>query len=55
MKQNVSLIILIAGNGSRMNSNTTKQMINLLGKKIFIRTLERFVHQNFLDEILFSL
>lgn len=52
MKQKVALIILIAGNGSRMNSDITKQMMSLSGEKIFIRTLERFVNQKFLDEIL---
>jgi len=52
MDYKASLIILIAGSGSRMNSDLTKQMMNLSGEKIFLRTLERFINRDFLSDIL---
>ncbi len=35
-------IILAAGKGERMNSNVTKQKINILGKSVLRRTIEAF-------------
>lgn len=47
----VSVIIAAAGSGSRMNHTEKKQFIELAGKPILIRTLEKFNDHKEIDEI----
>ena len=50
-KHFVTAIILAAGNGSRMNSDTTKQRITLLGESILKRTVRTFASSSLIDHI----
>ena len=50
-KHYVTAIILAAGNGSRMNSDTTKQRITLLGESILKRTVNSFAKTPLIDHI----
>ncbi|WP_433779247.1 2-C-methyl-D-erythritol 4-phosphate cytidylyltransferase [Flavobacterium anhuiense] len=44
-------IILAAGSGLRMNSNTPKQFLRIKGKPLFIYSLELFDKSEFIDKI----
>ncbi len=45
-------IIVAAGNGSRMNSNVTKQMLDLCGIPVVIRSVIPFEESEYIDEII---
>ncbi|MGL5255745.1 MAG: 2-C-methyl-D-erythritol 4-phosphate cytidylyltransferase [Proteocatella sp.] len=49
----VSAVIVAAGKGTRMNhsSNLSKQYIDILGKTVVLRTLEKFIKSEVIDEI----
>ena len=48
-----SAVIVAAGKGTRMkyNPNISKQHIDILGKSVVLRTLEKFVEADSVDEI----
>lgn len=48
-----SVVIVAAGKGTRMNhsSNLSKQYIEILGKTVVLRTLEKFIESEVIDEI----
>lgn len=48
-----SAVIVAAGRGTRMkhSSNLSKQYIDILGKTVVLRTLEKFVKSDVIDEI----
>lgn len=48
-----SVVIVAAGRGTRMkhSSNLSKQYIDILGKTVVLRTLEKFVKSEVVDEI----
>ena len=48
-----SAVIVAAGRGTRMNhsSNLSKQYIEILGKTVVLRTLEKFIESEVIDEI----
>ncbi len=48
----VSAVIVAGGNGSRMNSLATKQMMMLCGMPVIIRTLAAFEASDYIDEII---
>lgn len=50
-KTNVSLVVVAAGKGTRMNMNINKQYINVGGIPILARTLNVFDALNCIDEI----
>lgn len=50
-KHFVTAMILAAGNGSRMNSDRTKQQITLLGESILKRTVKTFSSSDMIDHI----
>ena len=50
-KHFVTAVILAAGNGSRMDSNITKQRITLLGESILRRTVKAFESCSLIDQI----
>lgn len=45
-------IILAGGSGSRMNSDTTKQMLDLCGKPMIVYSLLAFEASDYIDEII---
>lgn len=47
----VSAVIVAGGSGSRMQSDTTKQMMPLCGKPVIVHTLEAFQASDYIDEI----
>ncbi len=47
-----SAIVVAAGIGSRMNSDTTKQLMDVGGEPIVVRTLKQFEKCNDIDEII---
>ena len=51
-KTYVSAVILAAGNGSRMNSDVTKQWLNLDGKPVFVHSLLAFQNCRRINEII---
>ena len=51
-KPYVTAVILAAGSGSRMNMETTKQRITLLGESILRRTVKVFANSSEIDHIL---
>ena len=46
-----SAVVLAAGSGSRMNSDTTKQLMELCGKPLFVHSLLAFQKCKYIDEI----
>ena len=48
-------IIVAAGSGSRFNSETPKQFLNLAGKPVIVHTIERFEAAPSVDEIILVL
>jgi 2-C-methyl-D-erythritol 4-phosphate cytidylyltransferase len=48
-------IIVAAGTGSRFKSDTPKQFLDLAGKPVIVRTLERFQHAESIDSIVLVL
>ena len=48
----VSVIIVAAGLGKRMKSNINKQYLLLKDKPIVARTIEKFEHNEYIDEII---
>ncbi len=48
----ITAILLMGGTGERFGSSLPKQFHRLAGKKIYLHTLERFLHSHLFDEIL---
>lgn len=50
----VSVVIVSAGKGTRMknNNNISKQHIDIFGKSIIVRTIEKFFYLNSINEII---
>ncbi len=48
----VSLLLLLSGKGDRFQSDIPKQFHTLLGKKIYLHTLDTFYELNVFDEII---
>ena len=50
----VSVVIVSAGKGTRMKNvaNISKQHIDILGKSVIVRTVEKFLNLNYIDEII---
>jgi len=48
----ITAILLMGGEGKRLQSTTPKQLHRLSGKKIYLHTLERFVQTQLFQEIL---
>ena len=46
MRKKITAIVLAAGKGSRMNSNTPKQYLTLLGKPVLFYSLQAFETSN---------
>ncbi len=51
MKKNVA-VILAAGRGTRLQSDTPKQFLELKGKPVLLHAVQRFQESNLIDEIL---
>ena len=51
-KLNVSLVVVAAGKGTRMNMDVNKQYIEVCGIPILARTLSRFDTLNYINEII---
>lgn len=52
MKERISAILLLAGNGNRLGSPIPKQFHLLEGKKVYLHTFERFSESNLFDEVI---
>ena len=52
MKRKTTAIILAAGNGSRMNSDITKQRMTVLGKTLLKRSVTAFEETELIDDII---
>lgn len=48
----IKALLLMGGSGARFGSSTPKQFHNLSGKRVYLHTLERFLHSKLFDEIL---
>ena len=48
------VIIVAGGTGSRMQSNTPKQFIEINGEAIIVRTIKAFLNYNSLIKIIIS-
>ena len=51
----VSAIILAGGKGRRMNSSISKQFIEIKGKPVLVYTLEKFIYNKSIDEVILVL
>jgi len=49
---NTSVIIVAAGKGKRMNISVNKQFIDISGKPLIARTIEKFQNLKFINEII---
>ena len=47
----ISAIVVAAGKGTRMNAEINKQFIDLEGKAIVLRTIEKLVKDYLIDEV----
>ena len=47
----ISAIVVAAGIGTRMNAEINKQFIDLEGKAIVLRTIEKLVKDYLIDEV----
>ncbi len=48
----ISLLLLLSGKGNRFQSDIPKQFHTLLGKKIYLHTLDTFYEEDIFDEII---
>ena len=51
----ISAIVLAGGRGKRMQSNLSKQFIEIKGKPVLVYTLEKFINNSKIDEIVLVL
>ena len=51
----ISAIVLAGGRGKRMQSNLSKQFIEIKGKPVLVYTLEKFINNSNIDEIVLVL
>ena len=51
----ISAIILAGGKGKRMNSSISKQFIEIKGKPVLVYTLEKFIYNKSIDEVILVL
>ena len=51
----ISAIILAGGRGKRMNYHKSKQFIEIKGKPVLAYTLEKFIYNKSIDEVILVL
>ena len=51
----ISAIVLAGGRGKRMNYHKSKQFIEIKGKPVLVYTLEKFIYNKIIDEVILVL
>ena len=51
----ISAIVLAGGRGKRMNYHKSKQFIEIKGKPVLVYTLEKFIYNKSIDEVILVL